>query len=101
MKTRRVGKVTVPLGERIRLGEGEVPLVHERFVSAEQLGAALRRRRRELGYTQQTAADLCNHSVRVISEIERGRPTAGIGVILDYALTLGVDMELSVRGRSS
>ena len=101
MKMRRVGKVAIPLGERVRLGESEKPLVHERFLSAEQLGYALRRRRRELGYTQQTAADLCNHSIRVISEIERGRSTVGIGVILDYALVLGVDMELSVRGFSS
>lgn len=101
MKMRRVGKMAIPLGERVRLGKGEKPLVHERFVSSEQLGIALRRRRRELGYTQQTMAELCNHSVRVIGEIERGRSTVGIGVILDYALALGVDLELSVRGRSS
>lgn len=93
--------MAIPLGERVRLGKGEKSLVRERFVSSEQLGLALRRRRRELGYTQQTMAELCNHSVRVIGEIERGRSTVGIGVILDYALALGVDLELSVRGRSS
>ncbi|WP_337426179.1 helix-turn-helix domain-containing protein [Slackia isoflavoniconvertens] len=101
MKIRRVGKIAIPLGERVRLGKDEKPLVRERFISSEQLGFALRRRRRELGYTQQTMAELCNHSVRVIGEIERGRSTVGIGVILDYALALGVDLELSVRGRSS
>lgn len=96
-KVRKVGKLAVSLGQRVHLKEGEKPFSGNKVVSAEQLGEALRLRRRELGYTQQTAADLCNHSARVIGEIERGRATVGIGVILDYALALGVDLELSVR----
>lgn len=100
-RIRKIGKLAVPLGERVRLNEGEHPLERTRIISAEKLGAAMRLRRRELGYTQKTAAALCGHSVRVISEIENGRASVGIGLILDYALVLGIDIEVAIRGQRS
>lgn len=100
-RVRKISKIAVPLGERIRLREGEQPLGRTRITSAEKLGSALRLRRRELGYTQKTASELCGHSVRAISEIENGRASAGIGLILDYALVLGVDLEVTVRGQAN
>ena len=97
-KFRKLGKVRVPLGERVGLKEGQGPFQGGRVTTAEALGTDLKLRRKELGYTQATAAMLCNHSVRVISEIENGRPTVGVGIILDYALALGVDVNLVLRG---
>ncbi len=99
-KVRKLGKISIPLGEGVHLKEGEHPLISERVLSSAQLGQALKRRRRELGYTQKTAAELSNHSVRAIGDIERGRSSVGVGIVLDYALSLGVDLTLSVRGRS-
>ena len=91
--------VQIPQGRGVRLRDGEQPLSAQPVFSAAEIGSALRLRRRELGFTQETAAELCGHSPRVIGEIERGRDTVGIGVILDYAAILNVDLTLSVRGR--
>lgn len=91
----------IPLGVGIRLAGDERPLSEERASTAESLGDALKRRRKELGFTQQTAAEYCGHSARVIGEIERGKRTAQVGVVLDYAEFLGVEVHVKVRGRNA
>lgn len=93
---RVAAKLRIPQGVGVRLGSLERPLVEERVPTAEQLGNALRRRRKELGFTQDTAATYCGHSPRVIGEIERGKSTAQIGVVLDYAEFLGIEIILKV-----
>ena len=98
---RKVARLEIPLGKGVHLREDERPLVKQRIYDAEGLGGAFRTRRRELGYTQETAAMLCMHSTRVIGDIERGRSTVGIGVVLDYAAILGIDVTLEVRGGGS
>ena len=70
-----------------------------RVHSADALGALLRQRRKELGYTQQDIADMTGWSPRLIGELERGRATVGIGRVIDYANGLGVDIDLKVRGK--
>lgn len=85
-------------GRGVHLKKDEQPLRRQTVFDAEELGKALRKRRRELGYTQAMAAELSMHSPRVIGEIERGRSSVGIGVIFDYAAILGVDVDLRVRG---
>lgn len=69
--------------------------------NSSELGEAFRERRRELGYTQVGAARLAAHSPRAIGDIERGRNTVGIGVIMDYAAILGLDFKLEPRGDAS
>ncbi len=93
---RKIGMLEVSLGNGVHLKEGERPLQSSVARTPKQMGEMLRRRRRELGYTQQTAADLCAHSARIIGDIERGRGSVGMGVVLDYAMVLGVDLILSV-----
>ncbi len=63
-----------------------------------QIGSALRRRRRELGYTQADIAMFCGFSKRLIGEIERGRGTVGIEKVLRYANGVGIDFALVGRG---
>lgn len=94
---RTIVKLGCP-GRGVHLKQGEEALREQKVFDAAELGMALRKRRRELGYTQVAAAELAFHSPRVIGEIERGRSTVGIGVIFDYAAVLGVDITLSVRG---
>lgn len=77
---------------------GTEAFVPQFVFDAAELGEAFRQRRRELGYTQIGAAQLAAHSPRVIGDIERGRDTVGIGVIMDYAAVLGLDFKLEPRG---
>lgn len=92
-------KPSIPKGRGIHLREDEKPLTSCVVYDTEEFAAALRLRRRELGYTQETAAKLCMHSTRAVGDIERGKPTVEIGVVIDYAAALGVDLVLHVRGR--
>lgn len=61
-------------------------------------GAAVRARRRELGYTQRQLADVSGCGVRFVSELERGKPTSELGKALAVASMLSLDVELSARG---
>lgn len=91
----------IPLGVGIRLANNERPLSDERASTVDLLGDAFRRRRKELGFTQQTAAEYCGHSARVIGEIERGKRTVQLGVVLDYAEFLGVEVRVKAGDRSA
>lgn len=98
VRTRKIAKLEIPLGEGVHLKEGERPLTTLKARTPKQIGEAMRLRRRELGYTQQTLAALTGHSARVIGDIERGRATVGLGVVLDCAMVLDIDFVLTVRG---
>lgn len=60
--------------------------------SAASLGSLLRRRRKELGYTQEFVADMLGFSPRLIGEMERGRGTVAFDRMLAYANGLGIDL---------
>ena len=53
-----------------------------RVTEGAALGAALRSRRKRLGYTQED----------LVGEIERGRGTVGIDKVLAFATALGIDV---------
>ncbi|MDO4537871.1 MAG: helix-turn-helix domain-containing protein [Coriobacteriales bacterium] len=65
----------------------------------EDIGGLLRRRRKELGYTQEEVAAHLERSPRLIGEIERGRGSVGLSKVLEYAHGLGIDFVLEVRGK--
>lgn len=64
-----------------------------------QVGQVLRLRRRELGYTQMDIAAFMGCSQRLISEIERGKPTVAFETVLRIANGLGIDLWLQIRGK--
>ena len=70
-----------------------------RAFKAGDFGSLIRRRRKELGYTQEYMADMLGWSPRLIGDIERGKATVGIQRVLDLATNLGIDVTLSVRGK--
>ncbi len=72
----------------------EAPIIKD----ASDLGAAIRSRRKELGLTQQELADACGCSIMYLSNLERGKETAELGIALRIVNLLGLDMALSVRG---
>ena len=66
---------------------------------ARGFGAALRERRRQLGYTQAFVADVSGFSVSFISDLENGKPTAELGKSIYLANLLGLDCMLLPRGQ--
>ncbi len=67
--------------------------------STDELGRVIRAERKALGLTQGDLAAACGLSVRFVSELERGRATAGVGRVLHVLNMLGLRVTLtSPRG---
>ena len=69
-----------------------------KILTVKDFGAALRSRRKALGYTQTEVAGDTGFSVSFISDLERGKETAELGKALDLMKLLGMDMEIKERG---
>ena len=65
--------------------------------SVEELGEAIRTRRKELHYTQAFIAEFTGFSVSFISDVERGKATAEIGKTLQLLMILGLDLSVERR----
>ncbi|MBR1758118.1 MAG: helix-turn-helix transcriptional regulator [Lachnospiraceae bacterium] len=62
-------------------------------------GKTIRKRRKELGYTQAMVAQHTGFSVSFISDLERGKSTAELEKAIYLANMLGMNVELNVRGK--
>ena len=60
-------------------------------------GEAVRKRRKELGYTQAQLAGFCGCSTVYLSALENGKETAEIGRALRIMSTLGIDLVAQKR----
>ena len=69
-----------------------------KITDSQGFGAALRKRRKELGYTQGYLSDFTGLSVSFLSDLERGKETAELGKALYVASILGLDIEMVERG---
>ena len=67
---------------------------------ARSFGQALRRRRRDLGYTQAYLAEFSGFSVSFISDLENGKSTAELGKAIYLANLLGLGCSLTPRGET-
>lgn len=65
--------------------------------SADDFGARLRARRKELGLTQRDVANVIGVNRRVLSELEHGKATVQLQIALDAALAIGLDVQLTPR----
>lgn len=65
---------------------------------ASDIGSVIRKRRKELGYSQVQVSEFMGCSPRLIGEIERGRQTVGFQKVLDLARGLGIDLFAIPRG---
>lgn len=63
------------------------------------VGHVIRLRRKELGYNQTQIAQFAGCTQRLVSEIERGKPTVAFETVLRIANGLGIDLTLNVRGK--
>ena len=64
----------------------------------EQIGAAIRARRKELGVTQKDLAMTCGTGLRFIGELEQGKPTCHIGKTLQVLQALGLELRVEKSG---
>ena len=61
----------------------------------EQLGIAIRTRRKRLKLSQKDLAMTCGTGLRLIVDLEKGKPTCQIGKTLQVVHALGLAVELT------
>lgn len=61
-----------------------------------QLGATIKRRRKELGITQPHLAELAGISTNTLYKLERGQSNPSIEVLNNLADVLGMEIKLEV-----
>ena len=69
-----------------------------KVVSSTELGQAIRKRRKELGYTQTEVANFSGCGLVFVSALERGKKTAELEKTIQVINTLGIDLLLEQRG---
>ena len=63
-----------------------------------EIGNILRKKRKSQGLTLEQVAQHCGLSIRFVSEVERGKPTAEFGKVLFLLNAVGVDIFANARG---
>lgn len=103
--------VLLPIGTSARRGRSLLPIGSTRpLVSVllpigimdsdpQDFGQRIRRRRLELGISQQALADVVGVNRRVVGELERGKSSVQLGIALRAAEALGLDIILHERNR--
>lgn len=66
--------------------------------SAEELGKRIRKERKLLGVTQKDLALAAGTGLRYIVDLEKGKPTAQIGKMIDVLQALGLELSIGRRG---
>lgn len=66
--------------------------------TTEQLGTAIRTRRKQFKITQKELAMTCGTGLRFIVDLEKGKPTCQIGKTLQVLHALGLAIETTVLG---
>jgi HTH-type transcriptional regulator / antitoxin HipB len=61
---------------------------------SEVLGSVIRERRRSLGIDQETLASVAGVSRKLVSEIERGKPTVRLDGLIRVLEALGLRLEI-------
>lgn len=75
-------------------------LPYGKIRTAAELGALVRRRRREQEVVQADAAALAGVGPRFLSELERGKETAALGKVLQVLDRMGLTVWVAPRGTS-
>jgi HTH-type transcriptional regulator/antitoxin HipB len=65
--------------------------------TTKSLGTTVRRRRRELGLTQEEVAGVARTGQRFVGDLEAGKPTVQLAEVLRVLGALGLELEVSDR----
>lgn len=68
-----------------------------RIQTPDQLGRAVRDRRKALQLTQEELAAVASVTPRLLGEVERGKPTAQLDGVLRILAALGLDLYARTR----
>lgn len=68
-----------------------------KITDTKSFGLALKKRRKELHYTQAFLSEYTGFSISFISDLERGKKTAEIGKAIFLANLLGLDINITAR----
>lgn len=68
-----------------------------KMVTAADIGAAVRKKRKEDGLTLADAAALCGVGYRFMSDLENGKATVQVGKVLQVLTALGLDVTIEAR----
>ena len=71
--------------------------MRNKAATAADIGAAIRKKRKEDGLTLADAAALCGVGYRFLSDLENGKPTAQMGKVLQVLTALGLDLYVASR----
>lgn len=74
------------------------PRAPKKVTSAEEIGAIVRSTRKESGADQVTAAGLTGVGVRFLGDLERGKSTLRLGLVLRVLDRLGLEVWVAPRG---
>ena len=69
-----------------------------KITNSDSFGKAVRKRRKQLGYTQKYISEFMGISVSFLSDLENGKKTIELEKALAVASILGLDIELNERG---
>jgi HTH-type transcriptional regulator/antitoxin HipB len=72
----------------------------KRIITAHELGALIREARKRAGLTLAECAGVNGVGIRFLSELERGKETAKLGLALRVAASLGIRLHASLGGDS-
>ncbi len=70
-----------------------------KVVDTKAFGQLIRKRRKDLHYTQAYISENSGLSVSFLSDLENGKPTIELGKALLVAQLLGLDLMLEHRGK--
>lgn len=82
------GLANIPIGKMRQTDPAPNPIA---------LGRIIRARRHDAGLTQGELADAAGTSLRLVSEIERGKPNARLGSVLKLLRELGLELRVESR----
>ena len=71
-----------------------------RIKTTEDIGRAVRRKRKEQGILQEKAAGLSGVGTKFLSQLENGKETIEIGKILQVLRTLGLEIYIYPRSQT-
>ena len=80
-----------------RKGMKEDGELTNKTVTAVDIGAAVRKKRKEDGLTLADAAALCDVGYRFMSDLENGKATVQMGKVLQVLTALGLDVTIEAR----
>ena len=68
-----------------------------KVITVANIGAAIRKKRRDDGLTLADAAALCGVGYRFMSDLENGKSTAQLGKVLQVLNALGLDVFVELK----